>query len=233
MKELTIEQKAQRYDEVIESGKSLLSSNQLGNAWIYKLLPELKENEDEKLREQVVYAINQLHVCECTKNKLLAWLEKQGEQPKEATYTHEVETGNGNIKALVTEKVQLPKFHEGEWVTIDGWNYHIEEVSKACYKLSDINGNHTMLPHFAIDDYYRLWTINDVKDGDVLCSEQIIILFKKWEYNDDWNLVIAYAGIDTTGRLQITDKHWFISSYAHPATKEQSDLLFQNERGWL
>lgn len=37
-------------------------------------------------------------------------LEKQGEQPKEATYTHEAETGNGNIKALVTEKVQLPMF---------------------------------------------------------------------------------------------------------------------------
>jgi len=46
MKELSIEQKAQRYDEAIERANSLLSNNQVGNAWIYKLLPELKKSED-------------------------------------------------------------------------------------------------------------------------------------------------------------------------------------------
>lgn len=48
MKELTIEEKAQHYDMAINRANSLLSGNQLGNAWIYKVLPELKENEDEK-----------------------------------------------------------------------------------------------------------------------------------------------------------------------------------------
>lgn len=54
------------------------------------IFPELRENEDEKLREQVVYAINQLHVCECTKNKLLAWLEKQGEMKPQSNSALEV-----------------------------------------------------------------------------------------------------------------------------------------------
>ena len=45
-------------------------------------------------------------------------LEKQGNTPKEATYTYEEVTGNGNIKALVTEKVQLPKFKVGDKIRI-------------------------------------------------------------------------------------------------------------------
>lgn len=36
---------------------------------------------------------------------ILTWLEKQGNAPKEVTCTQELETGNGNIKALVTEKL--------------------------------------------------------------------------------------------------------------------------------
>ena len=75
-------------------------------------------------------------------------------------------------------------------------------------------------------DYFRYWTIEDAKDGDVLCSGQIILLFKKWESND-WNFAIAHAGIDVSGKLQITDEHWLISNHAHPATQEQCDLLFQ------
>jgi len=87
MKELSIEEKAKAYDKAITYAKNLL--NTIGNATLGNLVlknefenmfPQLKENEDEKLREQVVYAINQLHVCECTKNKLKSWLEKQCEQ---------------------------------------------------------------------------------------------------------------------------------------------------------
>lgn len=78
-----------------------------------------------------------------------------------------------------------------------------------------------------VSQYIPNWTVKDAKDGDVLCSGQIILLFKKWVYTTDWNFVIAYAGIDVSGKLQITNKHWLISNYACPATKEQRDLLFR------
>ena len=53
MKELSIKEKAQRYDEAIKRANLLLSSNELGNAWIYKLLPELAESEDERIINRI------------------------------------------------------------------------------------------------------------------------------------------------------------------------------------
>lgn len=88
MKELSIEEKAKAYDKAIERANSLLSGNQLGNAWIYKLLPELAESEDERIREELKEVLD---IClnvrpqiikEPQYLKFINWLEKQGEQPK-------------------------------------------------------------------------------------------------------------------------------------------------------
>lgn len=85
---MTVEEKALRYDEVIKRANSLLSGNQLGNDWIYALLPELKESEDEKIKN----ILKNIVKCACDnygikyqgqeigEEKLLAWLEKKGEQ---------------------------------------------------------------------------------------------------------------------------------------------------------
>ena len=76
MKELTIEEKAKRYDKAIERAKAyqgLMSEMEI-------IFPELKESEDEKIKKQIIYAIKELHVCDETKRKCIAWLEKQGEQ---------------------------------------------------------------------------------------------------------------------------------------------------------
>ena len=136
-----------------------------------------------------------------------------------------------------TDKAE-PKFEieEGKWYvctqtyTLRG---KIVVIKGQTYKSNQdgaIEGENTHLFIDKIDgkalNYFKPWTIQDAKDGDVLCSGQIILLFEKWECND-WNFVIAYAGIDISGKLQITDGHWLISNYAHPATKEQRDLLFQ------
>ena len=63
-------------NEIAETGAEVVNIKSIKNCF-YKAFPELKENEDDKLREQVVYAINQLYVCECTKDKLLSWLDTQ------------------------------------------------------------------------------------------------------------------------------------------------------------
>ena len=78
---MTQEEKAEAYDEALERAKSLLSGNQLGNAWIYKLLPELSESKDEKIRKGLIRAFKSFssikiwNGIECT--DILAWLEKQ------------------------------------------------------------------------------------------------------------------------------------------------------------
>lgn len=89
MKELSIEQKAKAYDEAIEKAKSLLSGNQLGNAWIYKLLPELKESEDEKIRKGILELVRQSTeiLDKQNQNKMIAWLEEQGKKMSDPRYS--------------------------------------------------------------------------------------------------------------------------------------------------
>lgn len=89
MKELPIEEKAKRYDEAIERANSLLSGNQLGNAWIYKLLPELKESEDERIRKGLIKAVsvtlkgNKLLGTDVIREEALDWLRKQKPDPRQ------------------------------------------------------------------------------------------------------------------------------------------------------
>lgn len=141
MEKLTIEQKAQKYDEAIKRAKGAHNSakSDKENGVTDKIteytiqltetiFPELKESDDEKLREQVVYAINQLHVCECTKNKLLAWLEKQGEK-KSIWHNEDEEPKKDSLILLIMQsgtpivaKIIEPNhtFNHGErWAYID------------------------------------------------------------------------------------------------------------------
>ena len=93
MNELTIEQKAQRYDEAIAHAKLLLKT--IGNATLGNLVlknefeimfPELTESEDEKIRKEIVSAINiycsEYHRGTKVRNDMLAWLEKQDNKDK-------------------------------------------------------------------------------------------------------------------------------------------------------
>ena len=97
MNELTIEQKAELYDKAIERGNSLLSCNELGNAWVYKILPEL-ESEDEQIRKWIIddirfnINIETLNNSEYKKKaeKAIEWLEKQASY----TYTFEIKAGH-------------------------------------------------------------------------------------------------------------------------------------------
>ena len=91
MKELTIEQKAQSYDEAIERAKQVCKTPYTAHWDVMKeliehLFPELKEDEDDKIRKEIVSAIN-IYCSEYLsgtkiRNDMLAWLEKQGE-PKD------------------------------------------------------------------------------------------------------------------------------------------------------
>ena len=58
--------------------------------------------EDEKMREQIAYAIRQLHVCECTKNRLLAWLKSLKPQPKQEWSEDDEKMVNDIIAAIDT-----------------------------------------------------------------------------------------------------------------------------------
>ena len=87
MKELSIEEKAKAYDNLIERLKDFQFEYRFSafSDTIERYFPELKESEDEdeRIRKDIVEAV-EFHKDFSQKRKeyIYAWLEKQGEQPK-------------------------------------------------------------------------------------------------------------------------------------------------------
>lgn len=86
MKELTIEQKAQRYDEVLKKAKDFYKGykqrdNQLYADDLESIFPELAESEDEEIRKSIIAILkNYVDDSNTFKSKMITWLEKQDEQ---------------------------------------------------------------------------------------------------------------------------------------------------------
>ena len=87
MKELTIEEKAQRYDEALKRAKNTIEVNQTIPdivECVESLFPELKESEEERIRQLLIrfvkYDMPDNYSDDFSKEDCLDWLEKQGEQ---------------------------------------------------------------------------------------------------------------------------------------------------------
>lgn len=139
-----------------------------------------------------------------------------------------------------TDKVE-PKFEieEGEWYIcirdlLD--NYANRAFCKGYIYLSTQNGSlipsNSNVPFKIVcpDTYFRHWTIEDAKDGDVLCTKnKYPFIYDKGRYNN--GLAYYYAGIDVSGNLNIKSPHNMLAHFGRldnirPATQEQRDLLF-------
>ena len=83
MKELSIEEKARRYDEAIERAKEINNEHKAQPFDVMlKVFPELKESEDERIRKRIIQALHG-DVLEMSEIKeAVAWLEAQGEHSK-------------------------------------------------------------------------------------------------------------------------------------------------------
>ncbi len=85
MKELSIEEKAKRYDEALERAEKL----QHDNALVTSIFPELKESEDMKMLKEIHLYLGWLNGRESiapkgdyTINDMLTWIEKHSVQPR-------------------------------------------------------------------------------------------------------------------------------------------------------
>ena len=210
---MTQEEKAKAYDEAIKIAKSKIKNNKdhvLYEDDIIEIFPELKESEDEKVRKTLIHIVK----CACDKygvkyqgkeiseDKLLAWLEKQGEQKT----TNNVE----------------PKFKVGDWITdgidvdkIIGIDLEDEDYLFENDRKSDIS---------LVESISHLWTIQDARDGDVLATKDIVFIFK---HMDKTGLSLCKSYCEVVGNSKLGLGFDFSISGVHPATKEQRDLLFQ------
>ena len=160
-KELSIEEKAKRYDKAIERARNTIEVNQTIPdivECIESLFPELKESEDEKIIKSIINLVKKsneqggyaLHKDEA--DKMIAWLEKQGElvdslsKGTDAEWSEEDEKEfikslrpQNNVtdeelaqakKDAYNEALNKIEYHSGEPTFDDGWGAAIWFLKK-------------------------------------------------------------------------------------------------------
>ena len=202
-------------EETLDIVRQMITDGQVSQEVAEKYFPELKESknkEDERLRKTTIAFLEDLaeqgyeNAVEC-----IDWLNKQAEQ-----------------NAIVV----IPKFRVGDWIIGRATNNEprqISEITDQYYK-STYGGHYG----FSFEDGMHLWTIQDAKDGDVLCCESGWTCIFKALVNDE--TFSSYCFMDNTkwfcetGSECHTLNKEFMKVYngeIKPATKEQRDLLFK------
>jgi hypothetical protein len=130
-----------------------------------------------------------------------------------------------------------PKFKVGDWIVQDNAGiYKVTEICESWYEVIDFNEWHYSIS-FDQEPMCHLWNIKDAKDGDVLAIDW------KDEHGHDWQKIVIFKYLNEFGvegygntfknkELAFEDESipyhsntW--TKNLHPATKEQSDTLFQ------
>lgn len=218
MKELTIEEKSQRYDEAFRIAQELYNnphSSNVGKGYVCTVFPELKESEDERIRKALMQNLKERFGTKGNMGEgldmpdVLAWLEKQDEHNR------------------YCDSIEL-KFKVGDWVIFNEYHnsvYQVEKIQGLRYYLRHYTGG-SLSVHID-NQLIRLWNVNDAKDGDVLvASDSSIFLFK----GTIDSACKHYVSLTTDGAVKFNEglKHyWETSRAVHPATKEQRDALIK------
>jgi len=257
MKELSIEEKAKRYDEAIEQLRAMMPNwenlSYNGKTFLQDLvyiIPELKESEDEKIKQFLIREIEGtsdeiMSYRNMNKKDVLTWLEKQGEH---ANFRNKIQVGDKvtrNRDGVLVNLSQLNRVakkdeKQGEQKPTDNIEPKFKVgdfiVNDYCIgKVIELTNDAYLLDTgqgvpFSCEHNAHLWTIQDAKDGDVLATLDYILIFKEFLKNDGG---ISYCHYDFgAGNPQFIwseDKNWYFGKEAivYPATKEQRDLLFQ------
>ena len=161
------------------------------------------------------------------------WLEKEREKPQ----------GKSALEALQEETVDIaneirPKFKVGDWIICPAFIpetalLHVINIEDGLYELEDIYGTKKRSTIGHVESIYYHWTIEDAKEGDVLCTYEcgvpkIVFILKGTpkkpyvlRFHCYYNLMYPYFEPDfKKGCLAPNEED------VKPATKEQRDMLF-------
>ena len=199
----------------------------------YENMFSLDNKEDEVKRRSTIQvleyarsldAYNQYGKADIDKN--IAWLENQGETSP--ILSNSLNTGKNEQKTA--DKVE-PKFKVGDWIisSVLGTAHIIGTNDSNEFQLEYIDGKQKFSSIDYVNYAYDKWTIENVKDGDVLftsssaCSDTFV--FKSIDEKGNAECYFAYDSEDgfTEG------KYHFIGSASDckPATKVQCDFLMK------
>ena len=151
-----------------------------------------------------------------------------------------------NSETKTLEKLIKPKFRieKSKWYVCT--KDLLDSYANKAFRKGDIyyspedgylipsNSNVPSKVEYCTDEYFRDWTIQDAKDGDVLfhsdSASNGIFIFKEILQRGTIQKVICYCDYDSEDGFCLGKNHtccWTDSKILHPATKEQCDFLFQ------
>ena len=200
-----------KYEEVLDRVKYIIGDDDdaiLNRTDIEDIFPELKESEDERIREEILAFIKRegQHIDKYKWPKWIDWLEKHGEQKP-------------------TDKIK-PKFKVGDWCIDDedGTIFQIVKVLDNTYAYKTSEGKAYSCTHYSLENDARLWTIQDAKPGDVLQLGNVTAIFKDYLGNEHCKCYCSLC----EGKFEVPTKDESYGTInSRPATKEQQNLLFQ------
>lgn len=208
------EELRKKYNSALEKARELMDKGY--DVLMPEIFPELQEDKDERIRKTIYGWIytqpSEFFDNGFSKEEMLAWVEKQGENKP-------------------TDKVE-PKFKVGNWyqcikdffgkgVTFD------KNTAYYCAKegcLQNEYGCHIAIVKDLYDNF-KLWTIADAKEGDVLAVNDEVFIYAHKMYS----IVDAHCFVDSAGGFYLDGEFGYTEkgNSIHPATKEQRDLLFR------
>jgi hypothetical protein len=230
MEKLSIEEKAKRYDLAIEAAKSIHNNMKEGGNFggiedLEVIFPELIEKEDEKMVKAITEGIHDLvedfgwnDFGGIPTDDIFAWLEKQG------------------VKKSIDKNESKFKIKKGRWYVCtrdldDNYGTRAFRKGNTYYSTKD----ETLLPDnsnipfeikYYANDYFRIWTIQDAKDGDVLQFKDRPFIYNG--YLEEKKYPFTYGGIYLDGSFFVSNGSLpWAHSDVYPATKEKRDFLFQ------
>lgn len=237
--------------EKFEEAKRLYQTANADQRYVLEtLFPELKESEDERIRKILVEAVTQVlqdKYCSnrgVSKEKVVAWLEKQGELVN--SLSKGLDNAHERIDELIQKNNELciklekqgeqestdkhePKFKVYDWCidNEDDIIFQIVKVLDNTYTYRTNEGKEYSCTHYSLENEARLWTIQDAKDGDVLATPNYIYIFNSIDKETE---TIAFYCL-----IKKSDKHFSFGDYrihdeilnSTPATKKQYDILIK------
>ena len=146
-----------------------------------------------------------------------------------AAYKRGIENTLDELYLKQSEQNSTPRFKVGDWIVFNNDHdsvYQVEKIENYEYTLRHILGG-SMCLSFSHENMIRAWTIEDVKDGDVLGNCNIICIFRKIA---EEHFITTYCLYSDDGCFAVINDETIGDFELKPATKEQRDLLFSKMR---
>ena len=232
MKELSTEEKAKRYDEIINKMKHyVVDEYGCSRIKVADVFPELKESEDEKIRKKLIsliewsksYSASSITTDES--NEMISWLEKQGEQKPVEWSVEDVYEYNHILKILnsVVEEQETKGYNN--LISSVNWLKSLKDriqskpsnkpqgktALEAINEETVDNSNKIVNPKFKVGD----WVAK--KDGDKFCDGRRYVQITANDGEDIW--------FDSGSWLKsIKIRHWTIQDV------EDGDIIYAKSK---